>query len=69
MPSVWYTNYHNCLWSASKWVFVYLFVVILFFEWLYHILGVEFDKTNIVDESGMVKIVGNQFDLVENESK
>ena len=41
-------------------------VVILLFEWLYHLLGVEFDKTNTVDRSGMLKTVGNWFGFVEN---
>jgi hypothetical protein len=44
MPSIWYTNYHNYLWSSLGWVFVH-FLVILFFEWLYHLLKVEFWKT------------------------
>jgi hypothetical protein len=44
-------------------------VIILFFEWLYHLLGVEFDETYTADESRMVKIIGNRSDLVENESK
>jgi len=44
MPSIWYTNYHNYLWSSLGWVFVH-FLVILFFEWLYHLLEVEFWKT------------------------
>jgi len=70
MTSVKYTNYHNYLWSASGCVFVHFFlIVILFFKWLYHLLGVEFDKTNTANESKMVKIVGNRSDLVENESK
>jgi hypothetical protein len=70
MPSVKYTNYHNYLWSASGCVFVHFFlIVILFFKWLYHLLGVEFDKTNTSNESKMVKIVGNRSNLVENESK
>ena len=41
------------------------FVVILFFEWLYHLLGVEFWKINTINESKIVKIVGNWSDLVE----
>ena len=45
------------------------FIVILFFEWLYELLGVELDKTDTAYESRMVKIIGNWFDLVENESK
>jgi hypothetical protein len=45
------------------------YVIILFFEWLYHILRVEFDKTDTTDESSIVKIVGNQSDLIENKSK
>jgi len=70
MPSVKYTNYHNYLWSASGCVFVHFFlIVILFFKWLYHLLGVEFDKTNTSNESKMVKILGNRSNLVENESK
>jgi len=44
-------------------------IVILLFEWLYHLLGVEFDKTNTVDRSGMLKTVGNWSDFVENGSK
>jgi len=44
-------------------------VVILLFEWLYHLLGVEFDKTNTVDRSGMLKTVGNWSGFVENGSE
>jgi len=29
-------------------------------------MGIEFEKKNTVDESRMVKIVGNQFELVKN---
>jgi hypothetical protein len=27
MPSIWYTNYHSCLWLASGWVFVYFLLL------------------------------------------
>jgi hypothetical protein len=46
-----------------------LSVVILLFEWLYLLLGVEFGKTDTVDRSGMVEIVGNRSDFVEIRSE
>jgi len=45
------------------------YVVILLFEWLYHLLGVEFGKTETVDGSRMLKTIGNRSYLVENGSE
>jgi len=46
-----------------------LSVVILLFEWLHLLLGVEFGNTDTVDRSGMVEIVGNRSDFVAIRSE
>jgi hypothetical protein len=66
MPSVWCTNYHNCLCLTLGWVFVHF--LLSFYSLNDYLTSWELNlkKINTVDESRMVKIVGNQFELVKN---